>query len=76
MVALDRFKVIAVINASGEINEEFLSSSDEGREWIKDGRKPSAIVLQDGGSRVMVHVTDLAHKTIESRLNSEYFPNI
>lgn len=76
MVTLDKFKVIAVVNASGEINEEFLSSSDEGGEWIKNGKERSAIVLEDGGGEVVAHVTDLTLKTIESRLDNEYYLNI
>lgn len=75
-MALDKFKVVAIINASGEINEEFLSTCDEAREWLKNGKKPSAIVISDDGNKTVTHVTDLTLKTIENRLDNEYFPNI
>lgn len=77
MVALDRFKVIAVVGIeNSEINEEFLKNHEEGRDWLKSGKKSGAIVLEDNVGEIEVHVTDLSPRTIESRLQDEYYPNI
>ena len=77
MVTLDKFKVIAVINnADSDVNKEFLSRSLEKGEWQSGSKKANAVVLEDRGGEVVVHVSELASKTIRTRLDSEYYLNI
>ena len=78
MATIDKSRVIAVISdASSKINREYvLSTSAEGREWLKEGKKANTILLIDDGVRAVTCVTDLTSRTIESRLDTEYYLNI
>ena len=77
MATLDKFKVIAVINnADSDVNKDFVTRALGKEEWQNSSKKANAVVLEDRGGEVMVHVTELTSKTVRTRLDSEYYLNI